>query len=657
MAGTLTAKQRDTVVRTVIGEAANQGARGQIAVASVIRNRAQSGQFSSDPAKVALQPGQFSTWNSISKGGNKLARTANPSSKLYKQVEKLVDDVFDGVAGDPTGGALYYYAPNGMKKKGTEPSWWDDEPGVDMRIGDQIFKSVTGGPTPPGSIPGEVPQNQQTLSRQRGRNLKADGAVASLQLRLNAAMPWADLDVDGKFGPKTEAAVRAFQKMNGLKTDGVVGRMTNMSLDEMAPGFGAAVGLKDPTPLGEGGIGSDARAPLVPTITPRGIGSDAQMPLQSATVTAPSAPVSIQPRPQDIYRDSSVYHPLTTQGLPAAPEMAQQTQALREGSKLGTGAGAAGVSIQPKVNFDNANPTSVFGDSPTVDDARSYLQSRVDNQGGILAGLGAMAAPLVRPAEAPQPTIQTAPDGGAAPAGNGLYLRTENTLSRPVESLTTPTQTITDGYDEATAGTGEDNFSKFMKEHADVTVGANPFTQPQPWGEVSDQSPATLAQRLSRLLGGAALAGPAATPASLRPTIAQAGGAAPYVTPRNALAPSGGAQSVVNAAIRSGLGISGAGGGGTVASPGIAVGGNLAGGGGTTSANAPGRNSSPSTTGGPGSGGTTGTRSGAADSGRSSSRSGTADSGRSSSSSSNSSRSGSSSSSGRSGSVSSSERR
>ena len=66
MAGTLTAKQRDTVVRTVIGEAANQGARGQIAVASVIRNRAQSGQFSSDPAKVALQPGQFSTWNSIS---------------------------------------------------------------------------------------------------------------------------------------------------------------------------------------------------------------------------------------------------------------------------------------------------------------------------------------------------------------------------------------------------------------------------------------------------------------------------------------------------------------------------------------------------------------------------------------------------------------
>lgn len=52
-------------------------------------------------------------------------------------------------------------------------------------------------------------------------------AVEYVQKRLNVS-------VDGKFGPKTEAAVKTFQRAKGLPEDGVV-NATVMSLLESAP--------------------------------------------------------------------------------------------------------------------------------------------------------------------------------------------------------------------------------------------------------------------------------------------------------------------------------------------------------------------------------------------------------------------------------------
>lgn len=68
----------------------------------------------------------------------------------------------------------------------------------------------------------------------------SDGQDEAAIAQVNQSVVWVqttlnslgyDLVVDGKQGPKTEAAIRAFQKVNGLKADGIAGAVTKAMME------------------------------------------------------------------------------------------------------------------------------------------------------------------------------------------------------------------------------------------------------------------------------------------------------------------------------------------------------------------------------------------------------------------------------------------
>ncbi len=90
------------------------------------------------------------------------------------------------------------------------------------------------------------------------------GSKGSAVRRLQAALRrwgYADVTVDGTFGPKTEEAVKNFQRANGLNPDGKVGSLTLKKLDITLPtGFtqsGRVVEQDTGTETGHEEAGSD----------------------------------------------------------------------------------------------------------------------------------------------------------------------------------------------------------------------------------------------------------------------------------------------------------------------------------------------------------------------------------------------------------------
>lgn len=95
------------------------------------------------------------------------------------------------------------------------------DPTFDMDDFREVVETLMGG----GALPTAVPQTVDP-ARAMLRKGSTGQSVVLLQQKLAVHGGSVHLLVDGNFGPKTEAAVKAFQSVNGLTVDGIVGLRT-----------------------------------------------------------------------------------------------------------------------------------------------------------------------------------------------------------------------------------------------------------------------------------------------------------------------------------------------------------------------------------------------------------------------------------------------
>lgn len=120
MPSDLSVRDRDLMIRTVLGEAANQEPRGQAAVASVILNRVAAGKYGKTPSDVVLAPNQFEPWSTRAKE----LQSYKPESAAYRNVGDIVDMVANGDVPDPTSGATHFLQKETvLQRSGKLPGW------------------------------------------------------------------------------------------------------------------------------------------------------------------------------------------------------------------------------------------------------------------------------------------------------------------------------------------------------------------------------------------------------------------------------------------------------------------------------------------------------------------------------------------------------
>ncbi len=196
----LSANARDIAIRTIIGEAANEGVDGWGAVANVLRNRARDPRWPSDVDAVALQRRQFSAWNKGA-GGNTLVDRYGPEDDLYQRVGQTVDGVFAGDMPDNTGGATHYYSPQGMdalvaggSQSNRLPRWLQEENdrrgGQTTNIGGHIFTGQAEGTYAPQNTPATGPQGPAGMpTQQNGQQGVSDDAFRTAYEKTQQAAP------------------------------------------------------------------------------------------------------------------------------------------------------------------------------------------------------------------------------------------------------------------------------------------------------------------------------------------------------------------------------------------------------------------------------------------------------------------------------------
>jgi len=100
---------RDTLARTVWGEARSERRRGMAAVASVIMNRANNPRWwGRDVVSVCLKPWQFSAWN-IDSSQRRLLLEVTESDREFRIALELADLAIAGTLEDETGNSDHFH--------------------------------------------------------------------------------------------------------------------------------------------------------------------------------------------------------------------------------------------------------------------------------------------------------------------------------------------------------------------------------------------------------------------------------------------------------------------------------------------------------------------------------------------------------------------
>lgn len=143
----LSPRDRDAVIRTIIGESGREPYEGQLGVAHVIKNRLTSGRYGNTATDVVYAPKQFSVWNAGDPAGP-MANKVSADSPLYKRIGSMVDQVWAGEAEDPTKGATHFAnVATVMAQRGNLQPWLQGmvDSGKTIKIGGHTFGQADAG--------------------------------------------------------------------------------------------------------------------------------------------------------------------------------------------------------------------------------------------------------------------------------------------------------------------------------------------------------------------------------------------------------------------------------------------------------------------------------------------------------------------------------
>jgi hypothetical protein len=383
----------DAVTRTMLGEAAGEGADGLAAVAHVLVNRLENGGYGSSLYKVAHAPKQFSAWNSGALGGNNLVNMSADDPR-YQEARAIAEQVLNGQLQDNTGGAVNYFAPAGMTgKKGTRkgaPSWADDMAYTTTIGGHQFYSDDS--------------------AAGAAERMARGPDVASLQRQL-ASRGFNPGPIDGINGPKTKAAVRAFQQANGLTVDGIVGPQTMAALNR--------AGSSRPTTLPQppGGM----RPP--PTLPPPPLIPNEMMPERAQFWQEAGGP-------QQGFKPLPAPPPLT-------PQASDPNGMIGLGNGVGFGPGWDTLNTLKDISagvYDRTAPPVPMPGRPAFPGAPS-APVPMPGRPGALNNVAPPSVPAPRNDSAPAQSAQPAqemvrlPSGKMAPLGTQVNPATGNTIT------------------------------------------------------------------------------------------------------------------------------------------------------------------------------------------------------------------------------------